>query len=545
MTVQGTTLRAAVESGAGAANVCQTSSVATDTSRLVQRAVKLAREGDHRGALKVLYDMVASRPDDNRVWLRIGDLHVELGETGLAIEAYVGVADRYREVGFMLKAIAVRKQVATLDPTRAENHLALGEIYCQVGMDGEAIRALERAAHHAGGPTGQATRNEALSRLLTIDPFHAEARLLSGESPPTPIARNAELERVIASDPDNDDAFLVYGDWLQAHGDPRGELASLQHALPPELDVELARQMPGASPPLSTSASTEVELGEQIMAFQVRHKEYLTWHLDSFVDLRWHLGFIQSATIGERSRSLSAANSDAVLRSLLDLPAAPFMRGVAVEEPRHVEALMAAGKPPLLRDLAIVNSPFPQPIYRSAMPLGTQFFSAATVSVDGIGRAFPGLQTLRLYAYAVHLGNVACPGLRQLEIMTGPESKEPLLAFAGAEWPVLRSLRLCAVDPNPDDMWRALAGKRLHAVQELGLTIERDVGVLAQLPVLSQLRCLTLYGWLPDTGVEELVAQREAFAHLDRFDVLAQVSDEAAQHLQALHPRVRILGMDP
>ena len=45
-------------------------------------------------------------------------------------------------------------------------------------------------------------------------------------------ASNPELEAAILEAPDNVDAYLVYGDWLQAQGDPRGELMALQHTLP-------------------------------------------------------------------------------------------------------------------------------------------------------------------------------------------------------------------------------------------------------------------------------------------------------------------------
>src|SRR5689334_3233354 len=40
--------------------------------------------------------------------------------------------------------------------------------------------------------------------------------------------RAFELEAAIARDPYAPDGYRVYGDWLQAHGDPRGELIALQ-----------------------------------------------------------------------------------------------------------------------------------------------------------------------------------------------------------------------------------------------------------------------------------------------------------------------------
>src|SRR5262245_51595688 len=52
----------------------------------------------------------------------------------------------------------------------------------------------------------------------------------AGADEATGPAHNAKLEAAIAADPDDADAYLVYADWLQAQGDPRGELIVLAHA---------------------------------------------------------------------------------------------------------------------------------------------------------------------------------------------------------------------------------------------------------------------------------------------------------------------------
>ena len=43
-------------------------------------------------------------------------------------------------------------------------------------------------------------------------------------------ARNPDLEKAIAADPFDRQAYAVFGDWLQEQGDPRGELIALQLA---------------------------------------------------------------------------------------------------------------------------------------------------------------------------------------------------------------------------------------------------------------------------------------------------------------------------
>ena len=45
------------------------------------------------------------------------------------------------------------------------------------------------------------------------------------------VARNAELEAAIVEDPEAEGPYVVYADWLQGQGDPRGELIAVQLAL--------------------------------------------------------------------------------------------------------------------------------------------------------------------------------------------------------------------------------------------------------------------------------------------------------------------------
>src|ERR1700744_6490609 len=42
---------------------------------------------------------------------------------------------------------------------------------------------------------------------------------------------NHELESIIEADPQDPAGWLIYGDWLQSEGDPRGELVAVQARL--------------------------------------------------------------------------------------------------------------------------------------------------------------------------------------------------------------------------------------------------------------------------------------------------------------------------
>ena len=90
-----------------------------------------------------------------------------------------------------------------------------------------------------------------------------------------------ELERRLARDPDDLDAYLVYADWLQQRGDSRGELIAIQHA---QLGVE-----PGSD--------AAARLGEREAACFAAHAQELLGPLANEpyagrVELEWRCGFI-------------------------------------------------------------------------------------------------------------------------------------------------------------------------------------------------------------------------------------------------------------
>lgn len=55
---------------------------------------------------------------------------------------------------------------------------------------------------------------------VPLDDAGTEVAIVDGQT----VVRSVDLERAIRADPYDATAYLVYADWLQGHGDPRGEL---------------------------------------------------------------------------------------------------------------------------------------------------------------------------------------------------------------------------------------------------------------------------------------------------------------------------------
>jgi uncharacterized protein (TIGR02996 family) len=124
---------------------------------------------------------------------------------------------------------------------------------------------------------------------------------------PSPLATDAGLEGAIVAEIDDAAALLVYGDWLQQQGDPRGELVAAQHA---------------------GSRQAESELLEA-------HSAYLLGGLErcgAAFSGGWRLGFLDRAVVRE---------SAAVLARLLALPSARFLRRLELRDFDVYDALCA------------------------------------------------------------------------------------------------------------------------------------------------------------------------------------------------------------
>lgn len=92
--------------------------------------------------------------------------------------------------------------------------------------------------------------------------------------------REPALEAAIVASPENPGGYLVYADWLQQHGEPRGELIVVQHAL--------------------AAAPRDAALRARQAALFEEHGELLLGPLALVVDARvdWHCGFVRALDLG-------------------------------------------------------------------------------------------------------------------------------------------------------------------------------------------------------------------------------------------------------
>jgi len=301
-------------------------------------------------------------------------------------------------------------------------------------------------------------------------------------------AREPKLEQQLRDNPEGVEAPQIYGDWLQARGDARGQLIALHCALERADEPDRA------------------ELEARIDEFVAAHASHLFGPLRQVsrdLDLRWRCGMIDSAFVGPLAWTRLAGGSIEVLGALLRLPVAACMTKLGL-----ASALLGRSDlEPLL-----INSPVVASLRE--LELGD------TVRAPGhsrnrplLARLWPRLQHLRrlvLYEQRPPLRSLHSTTLEQLELhLCGlPQSgrlhglpdglQEP---FVAGRLPRLRSLILEFVggfEVEPSVFAEVLSLPDLAGIRQLELrfpdsVIPHDlVETFAAIPKLGSLERLDL-----------------------------------------------------
>ncbi|WNZ64911.1 TIGR02996 domain-containing protein [Myxococcus sp. MxC21-1] len=341
-------------------------------------------------------------------------------------------------------------------------------------------------------------------------------------------ASNPELEAAILEAPDNVDAYLVYGDWLQVQGDPRGELIALQHA---------------ASLATGTEAS---DLKRKVTTLIKKNRPLLLGALaeaakEQEVTVEWHLGFIRSARLARKDFHSTWDVAEAAYE-LLTHPSARFIRGLTIgmvdfegnnSYADVVDQMVEAGGSKTLQDLFIGDFEYPGE---------TEMSWSRLSDVSKALKVFPNLRTLRLRGGELELGDIDLPELRAFTAESGGLPLAAVKSIANAKWPKLERLEIWFGSDNygagggVEDLQPILDGKGLPNLQRLGLRNSEFTDELCTaLPtakVLPRLETLDLsMGVMSDEGARALAGHAATFSHLKRLDVTDNMLTDEGQTL--------------
>ena len=290
------------------------------------------------------------------------------------------------------------------------------------GRTGQPLAAAVVEALPLDGKPAKAVYDDIVRRYT-----HDGARQRAAVLPDEP--REPDLEGAL---PDAATA-LVYGDWLQARGHPRGRLIAIDAALAADptsavLAAERARML---------HDHADVLLGELALWFPDPGD-------DGGLTVTWDHGFLVGARFDRAFYILGA------IEALFRHPSARALRELVIGRHDHgdqnntrvCEYILYSSPAPPLRRLYIgdFDDSFEDGIDISRAPIG---------DLTELGEIFPLLEDVALKGRGdVVLGNLALPRCRRFALRTSTMTRATLAAILAAPWPVLAELELWFGDPT-------------------------------------------------------------------------------------------------
>ena len=224
--------------------------------KVMAAAEKFVQQGKLPNAITEYEKVAKEDPKDLTVLNTIGDLYTRVGKSDQAATYFKRVGDAYASEGFTVKAIAMYKKLAKLAPG-TETVLKLAELYTQQGLYNDARQQYVVAAdvHMKAGDLESACR--VFQKMLELDPENtamqakladlyiklgkrdnarniyftaAQSLYLKGAMD----AADEALGRVLSLDPGNSDALMMRGQIAVDSGDGAAAITCLEKI--PDLD---------------------------------------------------------------------------------------------------------------------------------------------------------------------------------------------------------------------------------------------------------------------------------------------------------------------
>jgi tetratricopeptide (TPR) repeat protein len=131
--------------------------------------------------LKDLLALSAQDPSDMRIKLKIGDLYFKKKDVVGGVAVLGEVADHYTREGFLLKAIAIYKNILKFSPGSVEFNEKLGELYSQMEMKADAAQQFQIVIHHYQSRRLPEEAIRACRKLTDAEPGNVQHRLKLAE----------------------------------------------------------------------------------------------------------------------------------------------------------------------------------------------------------------------------------------------------------------------------------------------------------------------------------------------------------------------------
>ncbi|PYP93307.1 MAG: hypothetical protein DMG65_01340 [Candidatus Angelobacter sp. Gp1-AA117] len=226
-------------------------------TKVLSSAEKFVQQGKLQNAITEYEKVVREDPKDLTVLNTIGDLDARVGQNDRACDYFKRVGDQYAQNGFTVKAIAIYKKLTKLNPATPETITKLAELYTTQGLFNDARSQYMQVADQLlkSGDNNQAAK--VFQKILELDPentttqskladlyiklgkkedarniYYSAAESLYSRS--SFDAADEALSRVLNLDPANAKALLLRGMIAAESGDSQGAIQYLEQV--PDID---------------------------------------------------------------------------------------------------------------------------------------------------------------------------------------------------------------------------------------------------------------------------------------------------------------------
>jgi len=346
-------------------------------------------------------------------------------------------------------------------------------------------------------------------------------------APARPDVRNPALEAAIVANPDDRDAWAIYGDWLQEQGDPRGEVIALELGGKAKQAKKLFDQHPehflGPLAEHQTVRDEGANNGSSQLRTPAQEKEWQKTHRQAFL---WRYGFIRRLRL---SHDYYSVEWDGKVVDALDLvlrhPSARFI----VEFAFHSNADPNENNLQSVIDLLGKKAP----ATTRKITFGDNVDQISWHHTGNLGKLWkgvPNLTTLEIETGEFDVGKMIAPALQRAIFLTGGLSKSCGKNIATAQMPAIEHLEIYYGDDNYGgdctikEVRPLLARTDLPKLRYLGLKnaqFQNDIAsAVVAAPIVKQLATLDLsLGAMTDEGARALNEGKAALKHLACLDL--------------------------
>jgi len=344
----------------------------------------------------------------------------------------------------------------------------------------------------------------------------------------TADARNPDLEKAIAANPSDRDAYAVFADWLMEQGDPRGELISLQLGNKEKQAQKLIEKHADYFlGPLVEHQKVHDEGYNNSRSHLRTPAQEAEWQKTQKQAFLWRNGFIHRVRLSHDSYSDSEwkGNTVDVLDQVLRHPSGRYVVEFAFQsngDPNENDLqdlidLLGKKAPPTTRKITFGDNV-------------DQISWHHTGDLGKLWKGVPNLRVLEIESGEFDVGKMVAPALERAIFLTGGLSKACGKHIAAAAMPKIKHLEIYYGSDNygghcsVKEVRPLLDRGDLKHLEYLGLKNSMFADDIAKaLPgakVLKTLKTLDLsLGMMTDAGAAALAAAKDSLAHLECLDV--------------------------